>query len=137
MSTRYSSGVNELRKLQHHKTRVDHSRAVSLGPELIDFFKQSVTKRQTKLVKVAECWSSLIPPLLNDHCALESYSRGTLTVIVDSASHLYELKQVLLSGLEKQLLFACKSSGLRKIMLRPGRWYEGDSSNERRLRFRK
>jgi hypothetical protein len=137
MSIRNSKAVNELRQLHGHKSGRADPTARPLGPELIDFFKQSVTRRQTKLVKVAESWSVLIPRILNDHCALESFSRGTLTVMVDSSSHLYELKQVLLSGLEKQLLFACKGAGLRKITLRPGRWYEGDSTNERRVRFRR
>jgi hypothetical protein len=40
-----------------------------------------------------------VPELLNDHCALESFSRGTLVVIVDSSSHLYQLKTLLLAGL--------------------------------------
>ena len=100
-----------------------------LGPELIGFFKQSVAKRQTRLVKIAECWSVLVPETLNDHCALESLNRGTLTVIVDSSSHLYEIKQLLLAGLQDQLLLACKSTGLRKISLKPGRWYDSGSEN--------
>jgi hypothetical protein len=105
-----------------------------LGPELIGFFKQSVAKRQTKLVKIAECWSVLVPETLNDHCALESLNRGTLTVIVDSSSHLYEIKQLLLAGLQDQLLIACKSTGLRKITLKPGRWYD-PASETRAPRF--
>ena len=60
--------------------------------------------------------------------------RGSLTVLVDTASHLYELKQLLLAGLQQQLLLACKSAGLRKISLKPGRWYEG-TNQERKLRF--
>ena len=107
----------------------------ALGPELIAFFKSSVQRRQTKLEKIAGCWSQLVPELLNEHCALEGLSRGTLTVLVDSASHLYELKQLLLAGLEKQLLTACKSTGLRKIALKRGRWYEGDAGEDRRVRF--
>src|SRR3954471_18950361 len=95
-----------------------------LGPEMIEFFKQSVQRRQTKLAKIAECWGVLVPETLNDHCSLESLTRGSLTVIVDSSSHLYELKQLLLAGLQDQLLLACKSAGLRKINLKPGRWYE-------------
>ena len=106
-----------------------------LGPELVGFFKNSVQKRHTKLGKIADCWSRLVPELLNDHCALESFSRGTLVVIVDSSSHLYELKQLLLSGLERQLLVACGSTGLKKVNLKPGRWYEGAAPEERRLRF--
>lgn len=109
----------------------------AIGPELISFFKQSVQKRQTKLARIADCWGKLVPELLNEHCALESFTpkTGTLTVVVDSASHLYELKQLLLAGLQQQLLLACSASGLRKISLRPGRWYEGDDPSDRKVRF--
>ena len=106
----------------------------ALGPELVAFFKQSVAKRQTKFASIADRWAILVPEALASHCALESFSRGSLVVLVDSASHLYELKQLLLAGLEKQLLLACSSSGLRKINLRPGRWYDGDRSNAK-IRF--
>ena len=51
-------------------------------------------------------------------------SSGQLTVLVDSSPHLYELKQLLLAGLQKQLLVACKAAGLRKIHLKLGRWYD-------------
>ncbi len=100
-----------------------------IGPEMISFFKQSVQKRQTKLAKIAETWAILVPEVLNDHCALESFSHGSLTVLVDSASHLYELKQLLLAGIQQQLCFACKSTGLKKINLKPGRWYSGDEDH--------
>lgn len=105
-----------------------------IGPQIVDFFKNSVSKRQSRFEKLAEVWLRLIPPLLGDHCALDSFLRGTLTVLVDSASHLYDLKQLLLAGLEKQLLLASRSSGLRKVVLRPGRWYEGQDG-ERKPRF--
>ena len=107
----------------------------ALGPQLLAFFDKSVAKRQTKLAKVSECWCQLVPETLSDHCALEGFVRGTLTVLVDSASHLYELKQLLLAGLEQQFLIACRAAGLRKIVLRPGRWYDGESASDRRVRF--
>ncbi len=54
-------------------------------------------------------------------------------------SHLYELKQLLLAGLEQQLLLACKAAGLRKINLRPGRWYDASDvaseGSSRKVRF--
>lgn len=103
-----------------------------LGPEMIAFFKGSVQKRQTKFVKIADAWGKLVPVTLADHCALESFHRGTLAVMVDSASHLYELKQLLLAGLQQQLLLACRSAGLRKVTLRPGRWYEQRESPDGR-----
>ena len=124
----------ELRKLDHHK-RIERSAGDALGPEMISFFRQSVEKRHTRLGKIAECWGRLIPETLSEHCALESYHRGSLTVIVDSSSHLYELKQLLLAGLQQQLLLACKSAGLRKINLKAGRWYDSVDDGARKLRF--
>jgi len=124
----------ELRRLN----RVKRSPAAPLDPigtELVTFFKQSVEKRQTKLGQIASCWAQLVPETLLSHSALESFNRGTLTVVIDSASHLYEIKQLLLAGLQEQLLIACKKSGLRKITLKPGRWYEGDAREERKPRF--
>jgi hypothetical protein len=119
---------DQLARLARFKHR-DLPAGAPLGPELIGFFKQSVAKRQTRLVKIAECWEVLVPSTLIDHCALESLTRGSLTVLVDSSSHLYELKQLLLAGLQDQLLLACKSTGLKKITLKPGRWYDALSEN--------
>lgn len=107
----------------------------SLGPAMVSFFKQSVAKRQAKFSRIAACWSQLVPEVLADHCSLESFTRGSLVVLVDSASHLYELKQLLLAGLEQQLLLVCATAGLKKINLKPGRWYEGDGQAARKLRF--
>src|SRR5947209_4481289 len=107
----------------------------ALGPEMVAFFKQAVEKRQGKFGKVAAAWGQLVPETLASYCALDSFSRGALVVLVDSSSHLYELKQLLLAGLQQQLLLACSSAGLKKITLRPGRWYEGDSAATGKPRF--
>jgi hypothetical protein len=126
--------LSELRRVQKFKT--SHAEiATKIGQPLIEFFKQSVAKRQTKLSQIAECWTQIIPSTLSDHCSLESLSKGILTVIVDSSSHLYELKQLLLAGAQQQLLMTCKAAGLRKVTLKFGRWYEGDSAAEGRLNF--
>ena len=86
-------------------------------------------------MKLAEAWATLVPETLSEHCALEGFHRGTLTVLVDNSSHMYEMKQVLLAGLQEQLLIACRSAGLQKIALKPGRWYDGPSQADGRLRF--
>ena len=133
MKNRYDAELRRLNRVKH----VDRPSADLLGPEMVTFFKQSVEKRHTKLGKIAECWARLIPETLLDHCALESYNRGTLTVIIDSSPHLYDLKQLLLAGLEDQLLLVCKSAGLRKINLKPGRWYDstGAAAADRKVTF--
>jgi len=124
----------ELQRLQNNK-QFRPKPVDKLGGELVSFFKQVVEKRQGKLGKIAEAWQSMIEEGLCDHCALESLHRGTLTVVVDSSAHLYQLKHVLLSGVEKKLIAQCKGAGLRKISLKPGRWYEGDSPTDRKPKF--
>ena len=128
-----SEDLRSLERLSSVKKSTPRA-AASLGDEMLSFFRQSVQKRQTKLAAIAKCWQTLVPEMFNEHCALESLTRGTLTVLVDSTSFLYELKQLLLAGLEKQLLIACKSTGLRKISLKFGRWYDGEGK-EQKLRF--
>jgi Dna[CI] antecedent DciA-like protein len=123
----------ELRRLSRVK-RTSRAPEPMLGPDMVEFFKRSIQKRQTKFTKIGECWGTLVPETFCEHTSLESFTKGTLTVLVDSASHLYELKQLLLAGLERQLLIACKSTGLRKISLKRGRWYEGEGA-ERKIRF--
>src|SRR4051794_23101390 len=91
--------LNRLHRVkQHAKPAVP-----LLGPEMLSFFKNAVQKKQTKLSSIAECWSKLIPEHLSEHCALESFHAGQLKVIVDSSPHLYELKQLLLAGLQQQI----------------------------------
>jgi hypothetical protein len=123
----------ELRRLQRVKGTPPRQ-TEELGGQIVAFFK-TVEKRQKKLGKIAEIWEKLVPQLLLEHCALESLTRGTLTVLVDSSAHLYDLKQLLLAGLEKQLLLVAKATGLRKITLKPGQWYAGVEPQDRRVKF--
>ena len=133
MSSRDQSRI-ELERLDRVK-RAAPEAIPQLGPELLSFYKHAVQKRQTKLATIAACWSQLVPASMLEHCALESFHAGTLKVIVDSAPHLYELKQLLLAGLQDQVLITCKSAGLRRITLKQGRWYVGDNPRERKIRF--
>ena len=119
-----------LARLQRHKQR-QHPQAAALGTELLSFFKSSIQKRQTKLTAIAEAWIKLVPPNLVDHTCLEGFSAGALKVLVDSSSHLYDLKHLLLAGLQQQLVLACKAQGLRKINVKLGRWYTGEDQNRR------
>jgi Dna[CI] antecedent, DciA len=114
-----NSASDSLAKLQKNK-QTDSVVGAALGPEMLAFFKETVQRRQTKLAKIAEVWGALVPEMFCEHCSLDALVRGTLTVSVDSSGHLYELRQLLLSGLQEQILLACKSAGLRKIVLRAG-----------------
>ena len=131
--SRFNRELADLQRISDVK-RINRRSGEPLGPEMVSFFKQA-EKRQHKFGKIGECWAALIPDTFNDHCALESFHRGTLTVLVDSSAHLYELKQLLLAGLQQQLLLACKTAGLRKINLKPGRWYGDGEEGGRKLDF--
>ena len=48
---------------------------------------------------------------------------------------MYELKQLLLAGLQAQLFVAAKAAGLRKVTLKPGRWYAEGEAGGRTVRF--
>ncbi len=120
--------------MARHKQTV-YPKVETLGGDLLNFFKNDVQKKHAKVGKVAEIWLQLIPITLVDHTCIESFTAGTLKVLVDSSSHLYELKTVLLAGLEKQILLAGKPHGLRKINMRLGRWYDGDDEQTRRVTF--
>jgi|KBSMisStandDraft_5_1062788.scaffolds.fasta_scaffold1090503_2 hypothetical protein len=111
--------------------RTERAPAAALGDDLVRFFKKSVQRPQQKLGVIGDAWRNLIPSTLLEHTALDAFFKGNLTVLVDSSSHLYELRTLLLSGLHQQLLIACKSSGLRKITLKHGRWYRGDGPDMR------
>lgn len=102
--------------------RQNHEVGASLGDEILAQYHRQVEKRQSKLATLADVWCRLVPEPLLARCALESFHRGRLTVIIDSAPHLFQLRQVLLAGVEAQLLHACRSAGLRKIVLKRGTW---------------
>lgn len=119
-AARAEAELQRLYRVKQSSAAVD----ATLGPEMIAYFNQTVQKRQTKLGKISEVWAQLVPETLLARSSIDSYHRGTLVVLVDTAAHLYELKQLLLAGLEEQLLLACKSFSLRKINLKPGGRYD-------------
>lgn len=108
-----------LRRLASFKRR-PRPAGTSLGAEALTVFQRQVVRQQGKFGKVTDAWRQHVPETMLPHCALGSFSRGTLTVLVDSAAHLFELKQMMLAGLEKQLLFTARGAGLRKVTLKLG-----------------
>jgi len=114
------SDLHELRRLDKFKRAVPIETMTPLGSEMVGYFDQAVRPRQTKLGIIARHWEELVPQSLSEHCALFSLKAGALTVLVDGSVHLYELKQLLLAGLQSQLLLTCRSAGVRKIILKPG-----------------
>jgi hypothetical protein len=118
-----------LKRLSRVKQQSDAGRTPEpLGPVLLEFHEKSVQKRQPKIQRICDAWLATVPEQLCRHCSLESFARGKLTVLVDSQPHLYQLKQLLLGGLEGQLITDCRGSGLRNVSLKRGQWYTGDDA---------
>ena len=123
----------ELRRLTRAKLIHRHS-VPSISSEIVNVYRQSV-KRIKKLGGIGEVWVAIVPPHLVEHCSLEGFVRGSLTVVVDSSPHLYQLNQLLLAGLRNQLITACRACGLKKITLKAGSGDSRQTQADRRMDF--
>ena len=109
-------------------------RCVPLAQPLGFLMKHVLAKRLRQLGNLADIWDSVLPRSVRDHTALESFSRGVLTVLVDSAAHRYQL-QMLLSGGLMQEIRARFTGALNKIRLLPGQFFAVDFSGAARYEF--
>jgi hypothetical protein len=121
MSLSNDRDTQHLRRLDGFKRR-DVPVAGALGETIGELFHREVERRHTKLADVADVWGRLVPERLQAHACLDGLVRGRLSVMIDSAPHLFELRQLFLAGLEVQLLHALRPTGVRKIQLKRGRW---------------
>ena len=108
---------------EHGQTR---KTACRLGERVDQFLRKVVIPRQQKLAKLGLAWGQLLPAELLEHSCLDKYQRGQLTVLVDSASHFYELNTLVKEGLADQIRDLCPDTNLAKIKLLRGVWYRAD-----------
>jgi hypothetical protein len=101
--------------------------AVTLGA----FMKQHLGKRVKKLSELAILWDEVIPDNLRRHTALENFRQGVLTVMVDSASHRFELQTLLRGGVFRAIQERFRGA-LNRIRLVPGQFYSVDRETGRR-----
>ena len=99
-----------------------------------ELMKYTLAKRVRQLADLAEIWDEVIPEPVRDHTALESFQRGVLTVVVDSASHRFQLKTLLAGGLLKELR-ARFSGSLGRVRLVPGQFSSVDVAGQRRYEW--
>jgi hypothetical protein len=98
-------------------------KAAPLKDGVSRFMKKVVYPRQKKLVSIGQAWRELLPEDLVAHSCLEDIRGGRLTVLVDSAAHLYELNLLIQQGLADQLRQNCTGVSIHEIILRRGVWY--------------
>ena len=113
----------QLRTIWQQKRPYDTTAALA-GPLNI-LMKHTLAKRVKQLGQLGGIWDEIIPDQLREHTALESFNRGTLTVMVDSAAHRFQLQSVLNNGLTAEIRKRF-SGALNRIKLIPGQFYSID-----------
>jgi predicted nucleic acid-binding Zn ribbon protein len=93
-----------------------------------------LAKRVRQLSKLASAWDEVIPPSIRDHTALEGFNRGTLTVLVDSAPHRFQLQMLLDGGLLGELRRRFNGA-IDKVRLVSGQFYSVDLTGQTRYHF--
>ena len=109
-------------------------RIAHISQPLAILTKHVLAKRFHQLRDLAAIWDELIPQPITEHTALESFHRGTLTVVVDSAAHRYQLRMLLDGGLMRELQGRF-SGALNKVRLVPGQFYSVDLAGRPRYEF--
>jgi len=114
---------DEMSLRRRRTVKGDHAQPRPLGPEITRFVQRWVVPRQKQLAALASAWERLLPPSLVEHTCLETFRRGQLRVLVDSASHALELSLLVREGLAEQLEQMCSEVSLARIKLVRGSWY--------------
>ena len=113
----------QLQTVWHQRQIRDNAEPIS-GP-IAMLVKHQLGKRVRQLHQLAEVWDELLPDAIAEHTALESFSRGTLTVMADTAAHRFQLESLLRGGLLRMLQQRLGSS-LAKVKVIPGQFYSVD-----------
>ena len=110
------------------------NRTIPLSQPLAILMKHVLAKRVRQLGQLADIWDESLPRSICDHTALESFNRGTLRVIVDSAAYRHKLQMLLRGGLLKEIRNRFSGS-LNNIRLSIGQFYTVDPSGAMRYEF--
>lgn len=89
------------------------SEACRMG-EVVSAFVERLAPLPTRYDSVAQAWESLLPGGLGSHCRLAGLNNGSLKVVVDGSSYLYEL-QLCKAVLLRELQHLCPSARVRRI----------------------
>lgn len=94
-----------------------------LADSITKFVRREVTARQKKLNRLGQVWQELLPDELLKHTCLENLYQGTLRVLVDNSSSLFELNHVK-ETLTEQLRELCPTTAPSRIQFVRGYWYQ-------------
>lgn len=115
--------------------RQNRYQAVPLAEPLGVLMKHKLARRVKQMGNLGEIWDDVLPADYREHTALESFSRGTLTVMVDSASRRFHLQKLLAGGLQQDIQRRFKGS-LNRIRIVSGQFYNLDTeTGQKRYEF--
>lgn len=114
--------------------RQSNFRPARLDEPLAFLMKHTLAKKAKQLGALAGAWDEVIPDEISEHTALESFNRGVLTVIVDSAPHRFQLQTLLNGGLLRALQERF-SAAINKVRLVPGQFSAIDLAGVARYHF--
>jgi len=109
----------QLRHVWQNRQRKD--RTAALSEPLAFLMKRRLAKRVRQVGRLSMVWDECIPEYIRQHTALVSFSRGVLTVAVDSASHRYQLQMLLANGL-LDAMRERTAGPLNRVKLQPGQF---------------
>ncbi len=116
-----------------HQRQFRH-RTVHLSQPLSFLMQHSLGKRVSQLGKLAGIWDEVLPESISEHTALESFNRGVLRVLVDSATRRYQVQMLLAGGLTREIQDRF-SGAINKIRLVPGQFRSVDPAGATRYAF--
>ena len=114
--------------------RQPEDRTARLGASVAVLMKHTLGKRVRQLSQLAKVWDEVVPGPIREHTALESFHRGVLAVIVDSASHRFQLQTLLTGGLMREIQARFPGT-LERIRIMPGQFYSVDLAGAKRYEF--
>lgn len=87
---------------------------VSLSEALSELMENQISPQQIRFGLIEETWAQLLPTELCQHCRIVDVSSGSLKVLADSPSYMYEL-QLLSCELLKELARRCPRARIKEI----------------------
>lgn len=88
----------------------------ALGDVVQVVMRDQVDPRHEKLSQLNDTWGKLLPPLLAENCKIDSLTAGTLKVVANSSSYMYEMRlcsHLLLEQIQKR----CPKARVNKIKI--------------------
>lgn len=89
--------------------------ACKLGDAIGDFVER-LAPLHARCESLTQAWETVLPATLRQHCRIESTTGGSLKVVVDAASYMYEL-QLCKGELLAELQRLCPGAAVRRIVL--------------------